>query len=98
VKSTFDTVFKALADPTRRAIFECLSRNGEQTIRPLTKSAGVSRQAVLKHPQVLKLAGLLQVSEGHAPRYAARCEGTAPVTDWLNDYGAGATAPRVPAH
>ena len=49
--------------------------------------AGISRQAVLKHLQVLKLAGLLDVSEGFRPHYTARCEGTSPLTDWLNAYG-----------
>ncbi len=36
-------LFKALADPTRRAIFEHLIRDGEQTVRALTDRAGVSR-------------------------------------------------------
>jgi DNA-binding transcriptional ArsR family regulator len=96
VKATYD-VFKALADPKRRAIFEFLSRDGEQTISPLTKFAGIPPQAVLKHLQLLKLAGLLHVSEGFRPRYTARCEGTAPLTDWLNAYGP-ATAGRGPAN
>ena len=86
-KAAYDIVFKALADPTRRAIFESLSRDGEQTIRPLIESAGISRQCLLRHLQVLKLAGLLDVSEGYRPRYTARCEGTAPLTDWLNASG-----------
>ena len=37
-----ETTFQALADPTRRAIFERLSRHGEQTVRILTDAAGVS--------------------------------------------------------
>jgi DNA-binding transcriptional ArsR family regulator len=87
VKAAYDIVFKALANPTRRAIFECLSRDGEQTINPLIKSAGISQQALWKHLQVLKLAGLLHVSEDFSARYSARREGTAPLTDWLNAYG-----------
>jgi len=41
-----DAIFKSLADPTRRAIFERLSRNGEQTVRTLTDESGVSQPAV----------------------------------------------------
>ena len=44
-----DDFFKTLADPTRRAIFERLSRDGEQTVRVLTDHSGVSQPAVSKH-------------------------------------------------
>jgi len=47
-------VFRALADPTRRAIFEELTRQGEQTVHALTRYAGVSQPAVSKHLTVLK--------------------------------------------
>lgn len=97
MKEAYDIVFKALANPTRRSIFECLSRDGEQTINPLIKSAGISQQALWKHLQALKLAGLLHVSEGFGPRYTARYDGIAPLTDWLNAYGA-ATTGRGPAN
>ena len=40
-----DTIFRTLADPTRRAIFERLCRDGEQTVSALTARAGVSRGA-----------------------------------------------------
>ena len=38
-----DDLFKALADPTRRALFERLMREGERTVRALTDEAGVSQ-------------------------------------------------------
>jgi DNA-binding transcriptional ArsR family regulator len=41
-----DNIFRALADPTRRAIFEELTREGEQTVHALTRYAGVSQPAV----------------------------------------------------
>ena len=44
-----DNLFKALSDPTRRAIFEQLARDGEQTVHALTDRAGVSQPAVSKH-------------------------------------------------
>jgi DNA-binding transcriptional ArsR family regulator len=53
-----DAILKSLADPTRRAIFERLSRDGEQTVRKLTDQAGISQPAVSKHLGVLKHAGL----------------------------------------
>src|SRR5580698_5374939 len=53
-------VFRALADPTRRAIFEELTRQGEQTVHALTRYAGVSQPAVSKHLTVLKRAKLVR--------------------------------------
>jgi DNA-binding transcriptional ArsR family regulator len=41
-------VFKTLAEPTRRAIFEQLARDGEQTVRVLTGHSGVPQPAVAK--------------------------------------------------
>jgi DNA-binding transcriptional ArsR family regulator len=55
-----DMLFKTLADPTRRAIFERLCRDGEQTVGALTARAGISQPAVSKHLGVLKQAGLVR--------------------------------------
>src|SRR6516225_6113493 len=44
-----DVLFRTLADPTRRAIFERLCREGEQTVRALTARAKISQPAVSKH-------------------------------------------------
>ncbi len=52
-------VFRALSDPTRRAIFERLARHGEQTVHALTDQAGVSQPAVSKHLAILKTARLV---------------------------------------
>ncbi len=59
MRSAPDTIFRTLADPTRRAIFERLASDGEQTVRALTSQSGVSQPAVSKHPR-LKLAGLVR--------------------------------------
>src|ERR1700733_4715256 len=84
-----DALFKALADPTRRAIFERLSRDGEQTVWALTAQAGVSQPAVSKHLGVLKLAGLVRDRrEGRETHYSAQPEGLAPLIDWMSLYGA----------
>jgi DNA-binding transcriptional ArsR family regulator len=81
-------VFRALADPTRRAIFEELSRQGEQTVHALTRHAGVSQPAVSKHLTVLKRAKLVQHRrDGRETHYRARPDALAPMVDWLRDYG-----------
>jgi DNA-binding transcriptional ArsR family regulator len=84
-----DDLFRALADPTRRAIFECLVRDGEQTVRALTDRAGVSQPAVSKHLGVLKLAGLVRDRpEGRSVHYSAEPSGLAPLIDWMSVHGA----------
>ena len=73
-----DTVFRTLADPTRRAIFERLARDGEQTVRVLTDHSGVSQPAVSKHLAVLKLAGLVRDRhQGRQTHYSAEPQGLA---------------------
>jgi DNA-binding transcriptional ArsR family regulator len=70
-------LFRALADPTRRAIFEELTRQGEQTVHALTRFAGVPQPAVSKHLTVLKRAKLVRHRrEGRETHYrAALCAG-----------------------
>jgi DNA-binding transcriptional ArsR family regulator len=84
-----DVLFRTLGDPTRRAIFERLIRDGEQTVRALTGQAGVSQPAVSKHLGVLKQAGLVRDRrEGRETHYRAEPEGLAPLIDWMSLYGA----------
>lgn len=84
-----DAVLRSLADPTRRAIFERLSREGEQTVRALTDRSGVSQPAVSKHLGVLKLAGLVRDRrDGRQTHYRAEPQGLAPLIDWMSLYGA----------
>src|SRR6204780_2266303 len=83
-----DNLFKALSDPTRRAIFEHLSRDGEQTVHALTYRAGVSQPAVSKHLAVLKLARLVRDRrEGRETHYSARPQALSPLVDWMTLYG-----------
>jgi DNA-binding transcriptional ArsR family regulator len=82
-------IFRALADPTRRAIFERLTRNGEQTVHALTRASGVSQPAVSKHLTLLKRAKLVRHRrEGRETHYRAQPEALGPMVDWLDRYGA----------
>ena len=84
-----DALFKTLADPTRRAIFERLCRDGEQTVRALTDHSGVSQPAVSKHLGVLKLAGLVcDRREGRQTHYSAQPQSLAPLIQWMSLYSA----------
>ena len=80
-----DILFKTLADPTRRAIFERLCREGEQTVGALTARAGISQPAVSKHLGVLKQAGLVRDRhEGRLTHYSAQLGALAPLIDWTS--------------
>jgi DNA-binding transcriptional ArsR family regulator len=80
-----DLLFRTLADPTRRALFERLCRDGEQTVAALTAQAGVSQPAVSKHLGVLKQAGLVRDRpEGRQTHYSAQLGALGPLIDWTN--------------
>lgn len=83
---TPDDLFRSLSDPTRRALFERLCREGEQTVGALTAGAGVSQPAVSKHLAILKRAGLVtDRPEGRQTRYSARPQALAPLLDWTQE-------------
>ncbi|WP_439495262.1 ArsR/SmtB family transcription factor [Bosea sp. (in: a-proteobacteria)] len=80
-----DILFKTLADPTRRAIFERLCRDGEQTVGALTAGSGVSQPAVSKHLGVLKQSGLVRDRQaGRRTHYSAQLGALAPLIDWTS--------------
>ena len=81
-----DLLFRTLADPTRRALFERLCREGEQTVGALTAQSGVSQPAVSKHLGVLKSAGLVSDRpQGRQTHYSARPAALNPLLDWTRD-------------
>lgn len=83
-----DLLFRTLADPTRRAIFERLCLEGEQTVGALTARAGVSQPAVSKHLGVLKQAGLVRDRPaGRQTHYRAQLGALAPLVDWTSRMG-----------
>lgn len=80
-----DRIFRTLADPTRRAIFERLCREGEKTVGDLTARAGVSQPVVSKHLGLLKQAGLVKGRhEGRQTHYSAQIGALAPLVDWTS--------------
>ena len=86
--SAANSLFRALADPTRRAIFERLARDGDLTVHALTARAGVSQPMVSKHLSALKRARLVRNRrKGRETHYHARPEALAPLVDWIGDYG-----------
>lgn len=81
-----DIIFRTLADPTRRAIFEQLCREGEKTVGALTDRAGISQPAVSKHLGVLKQAGLVRDRrDGRQTHYGAQLGALAPLVDWTKE-------------
>ncbi|HEY0628477.1 MAG TPA: metalloregulator ArsR/SmtB family transcription factor [Sphingomicrobium sp.] len=81
-----DLLFRTLADPTRRAIFERLCRQGEQTVGGLTERSGVSQPAVSKHLGLLKQAGLVAArQQGRQTHYRAELSALRPLVDWTSE-------------
>ena len=81
-------LFRALADPTRRAVFERLMGR-EMTVSDLTTGFSVSQPAISQHLAALRGVGL--VSERRAGRFAfykAEPAALAPLVDWIDHYRA----------
>ena len=82
-------LFRTLADPTRRAVYERLAGEGELSVGELVAGAGVSQPAVSQHLAVLKASGLVsERRDGRFIRYAVRPDGLKPLVDWMGFYGA----------
>src|ERR1700743_3735252 len=85
MSTAHDALFRTLADPTRRALFERWCREGEQTVAALTVRSGVSQPAVSKHLGVLKRAKLVRDRhEGGQTHYSAQLNALAPLIDWTS--------------
>lgn len=85
---TEDRIFQALADPSRRAIFESLTR-GEAAVNDLTSRFDISQPAVSQHLAALKGAGLVaRRREGRRVYYRVDPRGMKPLIDWIAHYRA----------
>src|SRR5438128_7910316 len=79
-------IFQALADPSRRAIFESLTR-GEAAVKDLTARFDISQPAVSQHLAALKDAGLVDGRrEGRLVYYRVEPKGMKPLVDWISHY------------
>lgn len=83
-----DAIFQALADPSRRRIFESLT-HGESAVKDLTARFDLSQPAVSQHLAALREAGLVcGRREGRRVIYRVEPEGLRPLVDWLAHYRA----------
>lgn len=83
-----DSVFQAIASPTRRALLDALSC-GESTVSDLVPSLNVTQSAVSQQLAILKSAGLVsERSEGRFRRYRLEAKPLAEVDAWVGRYRA----------
>ena len=83
-----NAVFRALADPSRRAIFEQLTR-GEAAVKELTARFDISQPAVSQHLAALRGAGLVsERRDGRLVYYRVEPKGLKPLLNWLGHYQA----------
>jgi len=100
----YESVLVALADPTRRQVFEEL-RGGAKSVGAIAERLPVSRPAVSQHLKVLRDAGLVaDRADGTRRVYYIDPHGLGPLRAWLDEFWdqalaafreeAEATAPR----
>jgi DNA-binding transcriptional ArsR family regulator len=83
---TYASALAALADPTRRAVFERL-RTGPRSVKAVAHGMPVSRPAVSQHLKVLKEAGLVaDRPEGNRRVYYIDPEGLGALRGWLDQF------------
>ena len=83
---SLDSLFGALADPTRRLLVERLLLKGPATATVLAETTPLTRQAILKHLQVLEAAGLLDRERaGREVRYRVTPQPLASAVGWILD-------------
>ena|SRR5579871_6478165 len=81
-------LFRALADPTRRAVFEHLAER-EMSVSELTARFNVSQPAISQHLTALRNAGLICARrEGRNAFYRSDPKGLEPLADWVSHYRA----------
>jgi DNA-binding transcriptional ArsR family regulator len=80
-----DRVFAALADPTRRQLFERLAER-PQTVGVLARNFPISRPAVSQHLRILMVAGLVtDEARGTSRVYRIDPKGLGPMRRWLDE-------------
>jgi DNA-binding transcriptional ArsR family regulator len=88
VTSAVDPIFAALADPTRRTVLTMVGDRGPLTATELAAELPVSRQAVMKHLDALRVAGLVDSTKaGRDVRYVLRAEALDDAARWIDQVG-----------
>ncbi len=83
---TNQSVFRAIADPTRREIIGLLSQR-DLTLNNISAQFDMTRPAVAKHISVLKKSGLVAVRpQGRERIHSLQAEGLRAVADWVQVY------------
>ncbi len=86
----YQEIFTALADPTRRHIFEAL-REQPKTVGELAAGEPVSRPAVSQHLRVLEIAHLVNVElQGNRHLYSIKRDGLEELRDYLDNFWSNA--------
>src|SRR5215212_3738090 len=82
----YDNALAALADPTRRRVFERL-KDGPRPVGAIAQGLPVSRPAVSQHLKVLKAAGLVaDRAQGTSRLYYIDPKGLGPLRAWLDQF------------
>jgi DNA-binding transcriptional ArsR family regulator len=83
---SYDAALTALADPTRRAVFERL-RAGPASVQEIANGLPVSRPAVSQHLKALREAGLVRDEpRGTARIYRIHAPGLRALRDWIEGF------------
>jgi DNA-binding transcriptional ArsR family regulator len=84
-----DSVFGALADPTRRRVVETLARGGTVTASGLAEQLPITRQAVAKHLSALHGADLVTSTRvGRELQYRLRPQPLDEAAEWIQTVSA----------
>jgi DNA-binding transcriptional ArsR family regulator len=87
--TAIDSLFHAVADRRRRALFDRIARSDGLSVADLTRGSGVTQGAISQHLKVLKTAGLVVgEASGRNVFYRADAHGLDPLFDWLTTYEA----------
>jgi DNA-binding transcriptional ArsR family regulator len=82
-----EAVFAAIADPTRRLLLERLRATGPASIATLGHGLPITRQAVTKHLDTLRLAGLIRVRRSGRERlHELDATPMREIEDWIRPY------------
>jgi DNA-binding transcriptional ArsR family regulator len=83
-----DPVFASLADPMRRAVLQAVADEGPLTATELAARLPVSRQAIAKHLDVLRTAGLVRSSkDGRDVRFTLEAAPLDDAVRWIAAVG-----------